>query len=237
MSKGTFLYPSLISKLGKTSEDIEQIEQELRTFAKIGLENTFTAKNNFDNETHFRNKVLFEGRGSHANKKVELSNFDYEGNNFTAIKFQIDSTNKLQIQTNNTNGKSFISTGGSNDLSISNLEAPTQPHNATNKQYVDNRTQYKEVVGGFQFTRQVIEEGKVTKYWAKRSYQNMQIPTTAKIVSCYSKGIPASGQHLVITFFPLPEANHCLIEIYQYASATDIKTNLDSNTYCFSYQV
>lgn len=106
---------------------------EIANVAKTNVDNTFTGSN------VFRNMVRFTGTGSNTNKGGYVSNFDYEGANYSAFKLSNGDTNLLQIQVNNNNNYALISTPNGNNLTISGLRNPTENSEATNKQYVDTQ--------------------------------------------------------------------------------------------------
>lgn len=229
MANGTFLYPSLIKKLGDaadTNEKIEQIEQELQTFAKLGLANNFTAKNTF------RDEVIILG-----DKSLKLG---WEDND---IKFEIyQETLTKNIILKALQGDLKLEAGPSNNILVSNkrigtVADPNHELDAANKRYVDSKIGYREVAGGFRFNRQVIEANKVTKYYASRTYTNMNLPSSAKVISCNLKTIPASGEHLVLTFFTAQPSGQITIEVYQYNSNSDITSQLQNATYCLSWTI
>lgn len=186
---------------------------------------------------NFKNRV--ELKGSANNNGAFLENFPYQNQNYTSLKFVKNSTTALLIlEVNNDNNTSTISAPNtSNGLAIKNLKNPTENNDATNKQYVDNRVKLIEK-SGFSFTRQVINSNagnQVVKYYASMNYSTIGIGNNSQILSCYSKSIPAQGQHLVITFFGEYNTDTLLIEIYQYASNTDITNNLNSAVFRIGY--
>lgn len=187
---------------------------------------------------NFKNRV--ELKGSANNNGAFLENFPYQNQNYTSLKFVKNSTNALLIiEVNNDNSTATISAPNTNNnLAIKSLKNPTDANDATNKQYVDGIVKYVEKAGGLTFTRQEISTvsgARVNKYYANVPFSTINIPTGKHIISCYLKSIPASGHHLVITFFPQQATNQALIEIYQYNNTTDITTQLNGATYCFTY--
>ena len=115
------------------------------------------------------------------------------------------------------------------------ISDPTTNNHAANKQYVDNRIKYVEKVGGLSFNRDnPIIENKICKYWARVNYSDLGIPNGKTIISC-NIAKPADSRHLSLSFFPKNGTNQCLIEIFQYNETSDIRTQLNGLTYCFTY--
>lgn len=214
----------------------QYVDNAINGCAKLGSANTFTQINTFNAQTNFKSKLEFKKTNDNG---IYIDNYDYGSENYTALKFFKGSTNALQIECNNTTNTATISAPNlTGRLHINNLATPVNSDNAANKQYVDGIVKYVEKVGGLSFTRQPLNQTQgqqVTKYYATINYSDIPIPNGKHIISCYSKTIPVSGAHLVITFFPVWSANQCLIEIYQYNDSTDIHTNLNAATYCFTY--
>ena len=227
-------------------------------FAKLSVANAFSGNNTFNNPIIIGGSILAK-KDSNSVSAIELTNqgeksitFDFIQpttgfRNYCNVFFRIKEANgsfqsgfKIQIQ--NTDANLVFSTD-CNAYSFSNKEIkdvnnPTSNKSVANKQYVDNIVKYVEKVGGLSFTRQPLNQTagqQVIKYYCNINYSTINIPNGKHIISCYSKTIPAQGAHLVITFFPVYQANQCLIEIYQYNSSTDITTNLNGATYCFTY--
>ena len=212
----------------------QYVDNAINGCAKLASANTFTQINTFNNQANFKSKIELKKTN---NNGVYIDNFDYASENYSAIKFFKGSTNALQIEVNNDTNVATISYP-SHSININNLANPTNNDNAANKGYVDGIVKYVEKVGGLSFTRQELNRTQgqqVTKYYAIINYSDIPIPNGKHIISCYSKTIPASGAHLVITFFPVWSANQCLIEMYQYNDSTDIHTQLNNATYCFTY--
>lgn len=227
MAIGTFLYPAITDKLGSAADS-----------AKLNSNNTFTGNNTFNGTTLLTNTITFKNPSN--NNGAFLQNFDYNSENYTALKFvKNNSTAMLIFEVNVNRNTATISSPTTNDhLYINNLAAPTAANQAANKGYVDNVIKYVEKAGGLTFTRQPLNTTagqQVTKYYANVNYSTIPIPNGKHIISCYSKTIPVSGAHLVITFFPVFTTNQCVIEIYQYNSSTDITNQLNGATYCFTY--
>lgn len=106
---------------------LQAIENQQSNVAKINQENTFTANQNINAEL----KV-----GNPTSNRLQMWNFDYANNNYSALKFiKGESTNLLQIQVNNnTNEANIISS----NLKISGVQNPVNATDAVNKQYIDN---------------------------------------------------------------------------------------------------
>ena len=113
------------------------------------------------------------------------------------------------------------------------VATPTDNNHVTNKEYVDGKIKFIEKTG-ISFTRQELEAGKVTKYWAQINYSDLPIPNGKKIVSCNAKK-PIDSQHMLVSFFPSNSDNQALIEVYQYNSTTDITNNLRQIIFCLTY--
>lgn len=115
---------------------------------------------------------------------------------------------------------------------------PTQNNQATNKSYVDSRVVFV-TKNNLTFHRQTINTtagNQVTKYYSDSiPYANIATGCT-NIISIACSDIPVSGEHLVITYFPKRLGNNALIEVYQYASNTDITNNLHSANFQFVIQ-
>ena len=239
-SKGTFLYPAIVDRLNQsqTPADVYTKTQSDAKYAKLGEANTFTGTNTFNEDTNFNNTINFKNPSN--NNGAFLDNFVYNRNNLTALKFVKNNNTALMIlEVNNDNSSATISSPSTNNnLAIKNLKNPTENNDAANKNYVDNIVKYVEKAGGLSFTRQPLNTtsgNELTKYYAYVSYSSIPVPNGKHIISCYSKSIPASGHHLVITFFPQQTTNQALIEIYQYNNTTDITNQLNGATYCFTY--
>lgn len=191
----------------------------------------------FNKKVNFKDDI--ELKNSTSNNGAFLSNFQYQNQNLTSFKFVKNPSKALLIlEVNNDTETASITTPNKvNGLTIRNLANPTQNNDATNKQYVDNRVKLIEK-SGFSFTRQVINNNagnQVVKYYASMNYSTIGIGNNSQILSCYSKSIPAQGQHLVITFFGEYNTDTLLIEIYQYASNADITNNLNSAVFRIGY--
>lgn len=226
-------------------------------FAKLASPNNFTGANTFS-QTINSNKG-FETTSNNADiLKMDLqaqktANIVYKQSqtgylNYCNFKYLFTAndttyTKLLEFEFRpNSNEGVFINTDLNNitfnNKEIKGVASPTTNTSVANKQYVDNIVKYVEKVGGLSFTRQPLNQTtgqQVIKYYCNINYSTINIPNGKHIISCYSKTIPAQGAHLVITFFPVYQANQCLIEIYQYNSSTDITTNLNGATYCFTY--
>lgn len=107
-------------------------------YVKKDESNTFTQENTFNAQTNFRSRM--ELKNTTNNNGIFLENFDYNNKNYTSLKFiKNTSQNYLQIEVNNTDNQSYISSPASNNsLHIQNLANPTNNNDAANKQYVDN---------------------------------------------------------------------------------------------------
>lgn len=104
-----------------------QISIDLSNIALLNRENTFTNNQNINAEL----KV-----GNPNGNRLQLWNFDYANNNYSALKFiKGESTNLLQIQVNNDTNEATIS---SPNLKIMGIQNPTNNNDAANKQYVDS---------------------------------------------------------------------------------------------------
>lgn len=205
--------------------------------AKLASSNTFTQTNQFNNQTNFRAKI--ELKNTTNNNGAYLENFEYNSANYTAFKFFKGSTNGLQIEMNNTANTATISAPNtSNNLSILNLKNPTNANDAANKAYVDSRVVFV-TKNNLTFHRQTINTtagNQVTKYYSDAiPFTNID-PNCTGIISIACSDIPASGEHLVITYFPKRLGNNGLIEVYQYASNTDITNSLHSANFQFVIQ-
>ena len=243
----------------KQASSLGYTKQEADTkFAKLSIANTFTNNNTFNNPIVVGGNIALKKSGGEVTD-VEITNqnektihFDFiqptSGfRNYCNVDFRIkqgtgnfETGFKIQVQDNQ---HDLIFSTDCTAYSFSNKElkqvaTPTANTSVANKQYVDGIVKYVEKVGGLTFTRQQLNTTsgqEVTKYYCNINYNTISIPNGKHIISCYSKTISAQGAHLVITFFPVYQANQCLIEIYQYNSATDISNNLNSATYCFTY--
>lgn len=227
-------------------------------YAKLGAANVFAGQNTFNQRiTSYRGFQTSNGNADilsmndNAEKKANIvykqtttgyKNWchmqylwtanDTNYTNLLTFTFKPDTTvNEVDITTD-------LGSFSFNNKEIKGVSSPTTNTSVANKQYVDNIVKYVEKRGGLTFTRQQLNTtsgNEVTKYYANVNYSAIPIPNGKHIISCYSKSIPASGAHLVITFFPVYNTNQCLIEIYQYNSATDITSQLNGATYCFTY--
>lgn len=131
-------YNGLESKVTTNQTDIATINSTLTNVAKKNEQNTFTQENTFSGQTNFRGRM--ELKNTTNNNGIFLENFYYQNKNYTSLKFiKNTSQNYLQIEVNNTDNQSYISSPASNNsLHIQNLANPTYNNDATNKQYVDN---------------------------------------------------------------------------------------------------
>ena len=117
---------------------VSRVDNIENKYVKKDESNTFTQINTFNAKTNFRNRM--ELKNTTNNNGIFLENFDYNNKNYTSLKFiKNTSQNYLQIEVNNTDNQSYISSPASNNsLHIQNLANPTNNNDATNKQYVDN---------------------------------------------------------------------------------------------------
>lgn len=236
-SKGTFLYPAIVDRLNQsqTPADVYTKTESDAKYAKLASANTFTTTNTFNAQTNFKSKI--ELKNSTNQNGVYIDNFDYNSQNYSAIKFFKGSTNALQIEVNNNTNEAILSYP-SNSIKIKNLANPVNNDNATNKAYVDSRVAFV-TKNNLSFTRQTINTTagqQVTKYYTNAIAYNTIDPNCTGIISIACSDIPADGQHLVITYFPKRLGNNALIEIYQYNSSTDITNNLHSANFQFVIQ-
>ena len=192
---------------------------------------TFNKKVNFQDNIELKNPT--------NNNGALLTNFQYQSQNLTSLKFNKNSSQALLvIEVNNDTETAKIECPTNNNLEIKHLKNPTDANDAANKYYVDNIVKYVEKRGGLSFTKQEISTvagATVNKYYATVNFSDITVPNGKHIISCYFKNIPSPGQHLVLSFFPGHIANQCLIEIYQYNSASNITTDLNNATYSFTY--
>ena len=105
--------------------------------AKLASSNTFTQTNTFNSQTNFGAKVELISPTTHNGAFLE--NFDYQGENYTSLKFFKNySTAMLILEVNaNSNTATISSPTTNNGLKINNLATPVNPDNAANKGYVD----------------------------------------------------------------------------------------------------
>ena len=227
-------------------------------FAKLGAANTFSGQNTFnqritsykgfqtsnvnadilsmnDNAEKKANIVYKQtstGYKNWCNMRFLWTANDTNYTNLLTFTFKPDnSVNEVEITTDL---GSFVF----NNKEIKGVATPTTNNSVANKQYVDNRVRLIEKVGGFSFTRQVINNAtgnQVVKYYGNMNYTTIGITNTSQIISCYLKSIPSQGQHLVITFFGEYNTDNLLVEIYQYGSNTDITTSLNNATFRIGY--
>ena len=172
------------------------------------------------------NNLIVNSSGLQARMKVEFGSQIICGHGGTLIKFlpEDNTTKTLQFYNNApTDGKRLM-------LKVA---TPTDNNHVTNKEYVDGKIKFIEKTG-ISFTRQELEAGKVTKYWAQINYSDLPIPNGKKIVSCNAKK-PVDSQHMLVSFFPSNSDNQALIEVYQYNSTTDITNNLRQTIFCLTY--
>lgn len=217
--------------INNLKNDVSQIKQDLTTFVKVNANNTFTGTNTFTNTLTFKNST--------NNNGAFFQNLEYYGN-VTSLKFVKNNSTALMIlEVNNTNNTATISSPNTNNgLHINNLSNPVNPDNATNKAYVDSRVFFL-TKNNITFTRQEINTtagNQVTKYYSNSIPYSGILPNCTNIISISCADIPASGEHLVITWFPKRGGNNALIEIYQYGSSTNIKSQLDRANFQFVIQ-
>ena len=95
---------------------------------------SFNKKVNFQDNIELKNPT--------NNNGVLLTNFEYQSQNYTSLKFNKNSATALLIlEVNNDNSTATISSPNTNNnLAIQNLKNPTADNDAANKYYVDNRT-------------------------------------------------------------------------------------------------
>ena len=172
------------------------------------------------------NNLIVNSSGLQARMNVEFGSQIQVGSGGNLIKFlpEDNTTKTLQFYNNApTDGKKLM-------LKVA---TPTDNNHVTNKEYVDGKIKFIEKTG-ISFTRQELEAGKVTKYWAQINYSDLPIPNGKKIVSCNAKK-PVDSQHMLVSFFPSNSDNQALIEVYQYNSTTDITNNLRQTIFCLTY--
>ena len=227
-------------------------------YAKLGAANRFLGVNTFNRPIAVGGNGLATKSGDSISV-VELSNqneksmtFDFiqptSGfRNYCNVFFRIKENNGnyqtgYKIQIKNNEAGLYFSTACNfyeyDNKEIKGVANPTTNTSVANKQYVDNRVRLIEKVGGFSFTRQVINNATgnlVVKYYGNMNYTTIGITNTSQIISCYLKSIPSQGQHLVITFFGEYNTDNLLVEIYQYGSNTDITTSLNNATFRIGY--
>lgn len=135
---GTIRYENGANPTNPTDLTNKQyVDTAINGCAKLASANTFTQANTFNGAVNFKNRVELKNAN---NNGAFLENFDYNNKNYTSLKFfKNTSQNYLQIEVNNTDGESFISSPAStNALHIQNLANPTSNNDAANKQYVDS---------------------------------------------------------------------------------------------------
>lgn len=142
MAIGTFLYPALVDKLNQsqTPADVYTKTESDAKYAKLASANTFTTTNTFNGTTNFHNRIDFKNTTN--NNGFFIENFDYNRENYTALKFTKNpSAAVLIFEVNyNQNTATISSPTTNNHLYINNLANPTGPNSAANKAYVDSRT-------------------------------------------------------------------------------------------------
>lgn len=129
MAIGTFLYPAITDKLGSAADS-----------AKLTSNNNFSGTNTFNGVTNFHNAIYFKKTTN--NNGFFIQNFDYNQENYTALKFTKNpSAAVLILEVNyNQNTATISSPTTNNHLYIKNLANPTEANSAANKAYVDSRT-------------------------------------------------------------------------------------------------
>lgn len=121
----------LETRVQTSEEDIEHIEQELDTCAKL------EATNNFTNDNTFK-QIKVKGTNNNQNY-VLIDNFDWNNKNYSVVKLVKEGTkNLLQLEAVNNDNGVAISAPSATSFTIKNLSNPTQPNQAANKSYVDN---------------------------------------------------------------------------------------------------
>ena len=210
------------------------VDNAINGCAKLATANTFTQINTFNNESKFKRKI--ELKNTSSNNGVYIDNFDYGSENYSAVKFFKGSTNTLQIEVNNNTNTATLSYPGTNNgIHIQNVANPTNDDNVANKRYVDSKVVFIDKTN-LSFTRQEIEANKTYKYYTNAiSYSSIATGCTG-VISVACSDIPASGEHLVITYFPKILGNNVLIEIYQYNSSNNITTQLQQAHFQFVIQ-
>ena len=227
MAIGTFLYPAIAEKT-----------KDIQNAVKLNSNNTFTGTNTFNGVTNFHNAIYFKNTTN--NNGAFLQNFDYNSENYTALKFTKNpSAAVLIFEVNYDRNTATISSPTTNNhLYINNLANPTSDNQAANKAYVDTRVFFL-TKNNITFTRQTINTtagNQVTKYYSNNIPYSGILPNCTNVISVTCSDIPVSGEHLVITWFPKRSGNNVLIEIYQYGSNNDIKSQLDRANFQFVIQ-
>ena len=198
-----------IGNIEALRQEIERLEQALNNCAKKNTANTFTQNQRIDGQ-------LEVGREIRAGRGGTLIKFTPEDNTTKTLQF---------YENNPTDSKRLM-------LKVA---TPTDNNHVTNKEYVDNRIKYVEKVGGLSFNRDnPIIENKLCKYWVSVNYSDLGIPNGKTIISC-NIAKPADSKSISLSFFPKNAQNQCLIEIFQYNETSDIRTQLNGLTYCFTY--
>ena len=174
------------------------------------------------------NNLIVNSSGLQARMNVEFGSQIQVGSGTATIKFlsEDNTTKTLQFYNNQPTDSKRL---------MLKVATPTDNNHVATKEYVDNRIKYVEKVGGLNFTKDThIIDGKLCKYWAQVNYTDLGIPDGKTIISCNIKK-PANGQSISLSFFPVNNTNQVLIEIYNYNNASDIKSQLNGLTYCFTY--
>ena len=242
----TFAEKQTINKTNNNDAHALSIEYPNNKRGQIVFKEGGTVKayigNENDNQTQFiissgdRELKLWGGnKGVHINSGGLLARMNVEfgsqiicGHGGATIKFLPEDNTTKTLQFYNaqpTDSKRLM-------LKVA---TPTDNNHVATKEYVDNRIKYVEKVGGLSFNRDnPIIENKLCKYWARVDYSDLGIPNGKTIISCNIKK-PANGQAISLSFFPVNNTNQVLIEIYNYNNASDIKSQLNGLTYCFTY--
>lgn len=227
--ENTFKWKSDKKEISDVKEQIEQIEQEIGNLndnvAFKNKENVFSGVNTFTNDNFKINRLLYMGRQSGSNGDVW---FLANNQNKSTIRLGWSEYNDQNRFDLNMENRSFIT----------NLPDPTDEKHAANKKYVDTLKPYLVYVKSLNtltFTRQVLEEGKVTKYYSNKVLLSAVDTNVQSLISVALEDIPADGQHLVVTQFVRRGGDGFIVEIYQYNSNSDIKTNLNGAKYQVAY--
>lgn len=89
---------------------------------------------------------------------------------------------------------------------------------------------------GLSFNRQVLDEGKVNKYFSNKVQYSSIDEGVSVVINVVMEDIAVDGGHLVITQFVKRQGDGFIVEIYQYNSTQDISQNLNNGKYLVSYQ-
>lgn len=203
-----------------TDEQIEQIEQELTSFAKLGLANTFTAVNTFNENVVVLNDKLLRMGYTTGEIKLELGGLTSTQNGVVRAPRGDLILNGNTISVSN--------------KKVVNLANPTGNNDAANKAYVDGKAVVNVEKGSITgWTKQLVSSSIGNKYYVSKTLADLGLENK-KIVNIVIKE-NNTGKHIQFSYFNKTGTNEIIFNLFQFGDTADIITNLNSMVFIVSY--